>query len=1161
MNRFSLCVPLLFAAATTLAHGAVVDFQRDIRPILSNACFKCHGPDGDERKGGKKNSGGLRLDTEEGSRADLGGSVSVVPGHPEKSELIARIITTDEDDLMPPTKSGKPLTTREIELLTAWVKAGGKFAQHWSYEKPRRAELPRAAANPIDAFILARLEAEKLKPQVEAERAALVRRVAIDLTGLPPTLDEVDTFVNDTKPGAYERLVDRLLASPAYGEHWGRMWLDLARYADSAGYADDPLRTIWPYRDYVIRSFNANKPFDQFTIEQIAGDLLPNATDDQLIATAFHRNTMTNSEGGTQDEEFRSAAIVDRVNTTMAVWMGTSIACAQCHTHKYDPLTITEYFRLYAFLNNTEDADRRDESPLLNIFSDEQKTKRAQIDADIATIETKLKTPTPPLLAGAKKWAQEFPLTIDWQTLTPSTMISQAGQTFTTQPDGSVLVPSTADKDTYIIEIPVATARKFTALKLEALPDVKLPNKGPGHAGGNFVVTRVRAVVLPEGGVPGPRARFVRIELTGKDKLLQLAEVQVFSGGTNVAAKGQATQKSTYADATAARAIDGKTAGEYDKGSVSHTAENTDDPWWEVDLKSEQPLDRIVVWNRTESGDRLADFHIVALDAQRKMVWEKVGNPAPDKEVSFSLTDGHEIKFDDAIADFVQAEYAEDAVVRDGAPKPAKGKKKERGSKAGWAIGGSVGKAHVLTLLATEIADVPAGAKLIIRIEQQSDAAKHTLGHFRLSATDAVGVRQSAQTPADVTAALTSSVTQRTPAQHEQIVNYYLRDIAPELAADRERLAELQRQHAAIVPATVPIFRELADKQRRKTHVQIRGNYLVLGEEVTEGVPAVFPSLPTGAPLNRLTFARWLVDANNPLTARVIANRFWESIFGTGLVRTSEEFGAQGDQPSHPELLDWLATELMREKWDVKKFLRLLVTSATYRQSSRVTPELTERDPENRLLARGPRIRLSAEEVRDVSLAVSGLLSQKMYGPSVRPVRPVLGLSAAFGGGLDWKTSSGEDLHRRGLYTEWRRTSPYPSMAAFDAPNREICTLRRGRTNTPIQALVTMNDPVYIEAAQALARRMVEQAKTPSEKITHGFRRVLARTPSASELKRLLVLYDEALADFKQDAKRANEMATNPIGPIPAGADVIELAAWTTVASVLLNLDETLMKR
>lgn len=715
------------------------DFQRDIRPILSNACYKCHGPDEAERKGGKKGSGGLRFDTEDGSRVELDDGAAILPGHPEASRLMVHIKSSDPDEQMPPPKSGAKLTPHEIDLLEKWVLAGGKYTKHWAYEKPLAPVLPEVRTktwmrNGVDAFILARLEKEGLSPQPEADRLALVRRVALDLTGLPPTPEEVDAYVNDQAPDAYERLVDRLLASPAYGEHWARQWLDLARYADSAGYADDPKRTIWGYRDYVIRSFNSNKPFDQFTIEQIAGDLLPGATDEQLVATAFHRNTMTNNEGGTNDEEFRNAAVVDRTNTTMSVWMGTSYACAQCHTHKYDPITNQEYFRTFAFFNNTQDADRHDESPL-HSFQDGQET------------------------------------------------------------------------------------------------------------------------------------------------------------------------------------------------------------------------------------------------------------------------------------------------------------------------------------------------------------------------------------------------------------------------------------------ITVPIQRDLEAAKRRKTRVQLRGNYLSLAEEVNEGVPAAFHPLPEGVPMNRLTLARWLVDEANPLTPRVTANRFWESIFGTGIVRTSEEFGSQGELPSHPELLDWLATELLREKWDTKKFLRLLVTSATYRQSSKVTSELIEHDPANRLLARGPRFRLSAEMVRDQALAASGLLSRKMYGPPVRPPQPNLNLAAAFGGGLDWKNSTGEDSHRRALYTEWRRTSPYPSMATFDAPNREVCTLRRNQSNTPLQALVTLNDPVYLEAAQALARRMTAGSSTAVERVTMGFRLCVTRPPNAMETERLLALHEEALAHFKQAPDKATAFATNPIGAAPAGADLPDLAAWTTVANVLLNMDETLMKR
>ena len=1194
----SVIVPALLLAANAFAQTPP-DFQREIRPILSNICFKCHGPDQDERKGGKKGSGGLRFDTEEGSRADLDGTHAIVPGHPEQSDLISRITSSDPDELMPPPKSGKKLSPREIEAFRQWIKGGGKYTKHWSYEKPVRPAVPPLAEalsskfkvqNPIDAFVFSRLEKEKLSPQPEADRHALIRRVSLDLTGLPPTPEEADAFlrecaeedarndkvtgrqgdkVNDasvtpspahlvTSSSAYERLVDRLLASSAYGEQWGRAWLDLARYADSAGYADDPPRTIWAYRDWVIRAFNANMPFDQFTIEQLAGDLLPNATEEQIIATAFHRNTMTNSEGGTDDEEFRSAAIVDRANTTMSVWMGTSFACAQCHTHKYDPITNAEYFRLYAFLNNTADSDKKDESPVLSFTTAEQKTQRAQWEAEVAALDAKFKTPPARVIAGAEKWAREFPAKLDWNSPQPVAAKAKSGAAVEAQPDGTITVPKNEAKtDSYTIELPLAAAEKISALRIESLPADTLPGKGAGHGGGNFVVTRIRATVVPPAATKGPVARFVRIELPGKNKILQLAEVEVFSGGKNVAIGGEATQSGTLADAEAKRAIDGNTAGEYAKGSVAHAAEG-DDRWWEVDLKADYPLERIAVWNRTELPERLKGFRVVALDAQRQPVWECADNDAPAKTVSFALNGSREIAFSTAVADFTQGDFDEQGVLTDALKdaKPKAGKKQP-----GWGVGGATTKPHTLTLLATKPVDAPAGSRIVVTIEHESKFEKMTLGRFRIAATSDARVAAHVRTPADVLGILAIAENQRGAEQRERLKDYFARQLAPEMKSEREKLAALRKQIEGIAPVTVPVMRDLAGDQRRKTRIQLRGNFLALSDEVTEGVPAAFNPLPKDAAMNRLTLARWLVDENNPLTARVIANRFWESVFGTGIVRTSEEFGAQGEPPSHPELLEWLATELVREKWDVKKFLKLLVTSATYRQSSKVTPEITERDPDNRLLAHGPRFRMGAEMVRDQALAVSGLLSRKMYGPSVRPPRPNMGLNAAFGGGLDWATSAGEDMHRRALYTEWRRTAPYPSMVTFDAPNREVCTLRRNRTNTPLQALVTLNDPVYVEAAQALARRMVASGPTAEERARAGFRLTLTRQPGDKELQRIVALHDTVLATYRQDEKKAIEMATNPIGPVPKGADIADLAAWTTVANTLLNLDETVMKR
>ncbi|HLX65261.1 MAG TPA: DUF1553 domain-containing protein [Planctomycetota bacterium] len=1151
MIRF---IPLFVFASVWFAHAAErpVDFNRDIAPVLSNTCFKCHGPDGKERKGGTK-AHPLRLDTEDGATADYAGSIPIVPGHPEKSALVARVTSTDADEIMPPPKSGKSLNPQQIELLKKWVEQGAKYAKHWSYVKPARPALPEVGRvsgapdwprNGLDNFILARLEKENLKPQPEADRYALIRRVSLDVTGLPPTIEEVDAFVNDKSPDAYEKLVDRLLAKPAYGEHWARLWLDLARYADSGGYASDTPRTIWAFRDYTIKSFNENKPFDQFTVEQIAGDLLPNPTDEQLIATAFHRNTMTNTEGGTTREEFRNAAVVDRVNTTMAVWMGTSFNCAQCHDHKYDPLPQKDYFRFFAIFNNSEDADRADEEPTFKFLSQQQVEQKRKLEAELAALESKLTTPTPETLKSQAVWEKNFPLELKWTPLTESSI--------------GIAVDGGKTTDTVSGKLG-ADVKRINAIRIEALPGGAAKNEK------SAVVTRVHASIVPPAAT-SIEGQFVRVELSGKATHLMLAEVQVFSGGENVALKGTASQISTDYGGDAKRAIDGNTDGDYFKSnSVSHTGIG-DNLWWEVDLKREHAIEGITVWNRTDGGNgaKLKDAHVIVLDKTRSEVWRGEIKDPPSQSKALDTGGARTIQFASALADAEHNGYDADAVVRDADPKNAKNAKKNpKADKPGWNINFADGKTHALTLIASAPADVPAGATLHVSILQDGlrkldDDLKE---RFRISTTSDARAAEWSRTPENVVQAIVVSPDKRSPAQRDELTHFYLSTLAPELKTERANLVSLKKQLDEMKPNSVPVMRELAGDKRRKTKIQFRGNYLSLGDEVSEGVPAAFHPLAPGAPVNRFALAKWLVDENNPLTPRVIANRYWEQVFGIGLVRTSEEFGSQGEPPSNPELLDWLATELIAQKWDMKRFVKLLVTSAAYRQSSKVTPELIERDPDNRLLSRGPRFRMSAEMVRDQALACSGLLSSKMYGPSVKPPRPSAGLTAAFGGNLDWETSKGEDKYRRALYTEVRRTAPYPSTATFDAPSREICTLRRVRTNTPLQALVTLNDPVYVESAQALARRMAASAGSPREKAVVGFRACLARPPNELELDRLIKLYDETHVAFLKDLKSATSLATMPLGPAPAGADVAELAAWTTVANVMMNLDEFLMKR
>ncbi len=776
----------------------------------------------------------MRLDVAEGATRTLkSGSRAVVPGDPKASELIARVFSRDSDR-MPPPKSHKELKETERELLKRWIAEGAEYQRHWAYVAPVRPALPTVQnkswpRNSIDRFVLARLEAEGLQPAAEADRYTLARRVAIDLTGLPPTLEMVERFVADQDAHAYEHYVDEVLKLPAYGERWAQVWLDLARYADSNGYAEDQPRTIWKFRDWVIAALNANMPFDRFTVEQLAGDLLPGATQEQMVATAFHRNTLTNTEGGTNDEEFRNIAVVDRVNTTFQVWMGITLACAQCHTHKYDPITHEEYFQVFAIFNQSEDSDKADNSPNLPYMTAEQAAQKAKLEAESANLRKQVLKEYPQIDADQAKWEKE----------------------------------------------------------------------------------------------------------AARDKL------------------------------------------------------------------------------------------------------------------------------------------------------PAK----------------------ILTILN--------------------------------------------QAPA-----------KRKPEQKQELASFFegtlprIKDLHQQLVKVRAALAQLQ-------PVLTPIMRELPDGKKRLTKIHLRGDWLNQGNEVKPGIPKMFPPLPQGLPANRLALAKWLVDRQNPLTARVTVNRFWEQIFGVGLVQTPEDFGLRSALPTHPQLLDWLAVEFQEAlKWDTKALLKSLVTSATYRQSSKVGPDLVERDPDNRLFARGPRFRSSAETIRDQALFVSGLLSRKMYGPSVRPPQPKLGLSAAFGPGTDWQNSTGEDKYRRGLYTYWRRTTPYASMVTFDAPSRTVCAVNRPRTNTPLQALVTLNDPVYVEAAQALARRLVKEGgPTAESRVRYAFRLCVIRPPSAAEETRLVALFEKARHDFAADLKEAQILASEPLGPLPADMNAVELAAWTVVSNVLLNLDEMFAKR
>jgi hypothetical protein len=760
----------------------------------------------------------------------------------------------------------------------------------------------------------------------------------------------------------------------------------------------------------------------------------------------------------------------------MAVWLGLTFNCAQCHDHKYDPFTQEEFFRIFAFFNQSEDNDQGDDRPFLSIFTDEQKKQKKDWEDELAKLQHTVDTTTPELEEARKKWEAALAQPVAWRSLAEAEL-------------------AVADKTSVLKADPASAS--IAALRLE-------------HDG--VKVSKVTLSVVPA-EAKAPKAKIVRIDLPGKSRFLHLAEVQVFSGAENIALKGKAKQSSTDFGGDAKRAIDGNTNGDYNQNSVCHTGQE-DNPWWEVDLKEAATIDRVVIWNRTDGGDsiesRMKSYKVSLLDGARKPVEERKLEDYPNPKAEHVFDGVHEVALKPGGGVYVPE-------------KPV-----------------TVAKGSVLQLKA-EVA----GA-----------------GRLKVFVTDDVRARGAAEIPAEIQALLKKAEDARTKDEAAKVAAYH-RSIAPELASAREKLVavkkQLETQKAAI---TVPVMRDLAENRRRKTQIQIRGNFLVKGKEVSEGVPSTLHPFPENEPKNRLGLARWLVHPENPLTARIVVNRIWEQLLGTGLVSTSEDWGVRGEMPSHPELLDWLATELVRGKWDLKKFIRLIVTSAVYRQSSQLTPALLAKDPGNRLLARGPRFRLTAEAVRDQALAASGLLSRKMFGPSVYPPQPKSGLSAAFSNSTDWEPSKGEDRWRRGLYTFWRRSVPYPSMATFDAPDSFVCTVKRIPTNTPLQALVTMNDPVYVECCQSLARKVVaEGGATAKERAAYAFRRCLARPPSEAELASLVALFEKSRARYAADAKKALAMATEPLGAAPQGADVADLAAWTVVGNVLINLDEMFMKR
>ena len=974
--------PCVTAFATDTNADKAIDFGLQIRPILAEHCFHCHGPDAAHREAN------LRLDDEASAKSDDGrthGLAAIAPASLEKSELWSRIHSTDPDEVMPPPSARKVLTEPQKELLKRWIESGAPWGTHWSLAPLNPTPMPSTSSNPwantpIDAWVLKGLEQNQLQPSSPADDYTLARRLHLDLVGLPPSPGRLKAFVESARvdrESAIRDLVDELLSRPAFGEHWARLWLDLARYADTKGYEKDLPREMWPYRDWVIQAFNGDMPFDQFTIEQIAGDLLENATQSQKIATAFHRTTLANDEGGTDDEEYRIAAVKDRVDTTIQVWMGFTMGCAKCHSHKYDPISMEDYYRFYAIFNQTEDADRYDDEPRFAIPSFTQQSELAKlINAKKRTSES--------LDAARKQVAAEIEKS--WTLAKPTAARAESNAPMIIEEDHSVRAAAERpERDTYVIDLqlPAGTYRhlRLDALNARANPSDANARLGINAADPNFVITDLKFNVITPGDIKEPKPIAI------------------------------ASAKASF----------------------------------------------------EQSG------------------WS------------------------------IQGTFDEDP-------------------KSGWAISPRQSQEHWGIFHFKEPLTVENDSVLRVTIAQQF--GNRLLLHrvrMHLSSED------------------------KSP---------LLADDHPSVKEIAARSREIDKQMGTLresIPK-LPVLKELPSSSRRVTKIHQRGSFLDPGVEVSPELPKLFnPTLDQLAP-DRLAAAQWLVDPANPLTPRVMANRIWSQLFGRGLVETEEDFGAQGSLPTHPELLDWLAMEYRdTHRWSLKKLLRTIVLSNTYQQSYKLDDARRAIDPRNDWLSRSPRFRLSAEVIRDQALAISGLLSQKRGGPPVMPPQPD-GLWRSTYSSAKWMTSPSEDRFRRGIYTYWKRTTPYPSMETFDATTREVCQIRRISTNTPLQALVTLNDPVYVEASIAMAIRWSQLGSDEGTRLKSGFQEALARPIDQRELNQLQDLLQRARIHYQNHPEAAVEFLSEYPLAIDKSLTSAELAAWASVTSAVLNLDELLMR-
>ena len=1000
---------LLLAGRSALAFDkplpATVDFNRDIRPIFSENCYACHGPDKNKRKDD------LRLDTHDGLFSTHETRHTVLPGNPQESELFKRVTAADPDVRMPDPKSNKRLSDRQIALIRKWIEQGAPWKGHWAYIKPARPDLPPTddpafVKNPIDNFILAGLKDAGLRHASEADRVTLIRRLSFDLTGLPPTPSEVQSFVTDGAPDAYDRLADRLLSSPHYGGRMAMYWLDLVRYADTIGYHSDNPMNVWPYRDYVINAFNRNEPFDQFTREQLAGDLLPGSTQEQKIASAYNRLIESTEEGGAQPKEYVIKYETDRVRDFSTVWMAATMGCSQCHDHKFDPYTQKDFYSLAAFFADIQEAPTGRREPGMPILDASRSADLKKMEDRIASLKQKLDEPTAELAAAQEQWEkQQTQQHVDWTVLNPESVQAHGATVLTRQPDGAVSGARFPDKDVFVVTAQT-DLKGITGFRLEAIPDSTLPEHGPGAApNGNFVLTEFK-------------------------------------------------------------------------------------------------------------------------------VWDSAGP----------------IKIVRATADHSQDHYPIEQAI-DGR------------SETGWAILPEVGKAHWAIFEPARPPGDDNGSTLTFTLEFQSQYPRHEIGKFRLALTTNPNPAETQAAPDKIRTILALAAEQRSEQQKKELASCY-RTIAPLLQPVREELAKAETEKEDFLKNVARCLVSVSGEPRvvRLLH---RGNWQdENGEIEPPAVPQFLPQPHVHKDrLTRLDLADWVVSRDNPLTARVFVNRLWKLFFGTGIAKNLDDLGSQGELPVNPELLDWLAVEFMDSGWDVKHMVRLIVSSGAYRQSSGATPEDQQIDPFNRLCSHQSRFRLDAEMVRDTALRISGLLSAKMGGPSVKPYQP-----AGYWDPLNfpprtYEPSRGEDQYRRGVYTWWQRTFPHPSLLAFDAPSREEATCERLRSNIPQQALVLLNDPTYVEAARVFAQRMMKEGGIGvADKINWAYQQALSRNVRPQEMQVLVDVYARHLKQYTQDPQSARKLLAVGDAPAPKDLDAAELAAWTSVARVIVNLSETITR-